>query len=257
MQRSCKELKRIARENLTNKYSVPMKAYLYAALITMLVELPFSMLQTQEQFSMQNIILFIAELLISVAAIVLTCGEYRIHLQMAKGQKTEIKNLFYPLTHQPDRYILGRLLYLGFVLIGMIPLIIACILLYTASATMALLSIPLAILSCILVLVVALNFDLVYFFMLDDENLTMIEAFKKCQKTMKGHKRRYLYMSFSFMGMLFLVILSLGIATLWVQPYMNQTIALLYLDVTGQLDSVEAAKKQSQSQEEPVLNQYN
>jgi uncharacterized membrane protein len=93
--------------------------------------------------------------------------------------------------------------------------------------------------------------------MLDDENLTIVEAFRKCQETMKGNKRRYLYMLFSFIGMLLLVILSFGVAILWVQPYMNQTITLLYLDVTGQLDLVEVAKKQPQPQEEPVLNQYN
>ena len=256
MQRSCKELKRIARENLTNIYSLPMKAYLYVTIITMLVELPFSMMQTVEALSMQNIIIFVAQILISIAAIVLTCGEYRIHLQLAKGQKTGIKELFYPLTHQPDRYILGRLLYLGISLIGLIPLMIAAILLYTHGATMVLPAILLSVLSGILVLVIALHFGLVYLFMLDDENLTIVEAFRKCQETMKGNKRRYLYMLFSFIGMLLLVILSLGVAILWVQPYMNQTITLLYLDVTGQLDLVEVAKKQPQPQEEPVLNQY-
>jgi uncharacterized membrane protein len=134
---------------------------------------------------------------------------------------------------------------------------IAVVLLYTYGATMALPAILLSVLSGILVLVIALHFGLVYLFMLDDENLTIVEAFRKCQETMKGNKRRYLYMLFSFIGMLLLVILSLGVAILWVQPYMNQTITLLYLDVTGQLDLVEVAKKQPQPQEEPVLNQYN
>lgn len=255
MQRSCKELKRIARENLNNNFSLPMKAYLYATIITMLVEFPFSMMQTAEARSTQNMIIFVAQMLISIAAIVLTCGEYRIHLQIAKGQKTDMKQFFYPLTHQPDRYILGRLLYLAISLIGLIPIFLAGFLAFSEKTSLMLLSIPLAIIGGILLLIIALNYDFIYFFMLDDENLTITEAFKKCQRTMKGNKRRYLYMFLSFIGMWSLVILSLGIATLWVQPYMNQTLSLLYLDVTGQLDSVEITKQQPQ--EESVLNQYN
>jgi uncharacterized membrane protein len=256
MHRSCKELKRIARENLADKYAIPMRAYIYATLIAMLVEFPFTMMQTQDSLSTQNIIIYVAQLIISVATIVLTCGEYRIHLMLAKGQKAELTDLFYPLRHQPDRYILGRLLYLGLALVGMLPMIGAGILMYTENTNFLFLALALTLLSCILVLYVALNLDLVFFFMLDDENLTLVEAFRKCQQTMKGHKRRYLYMSLSFIGMLLLVALSLGIATLWVRPYINQSVTLLYLDVTGQLDSIEAAKKNPQPQEAPVLNPY-
>ena len=256
MQRSCKELKRIARENLHNKYTIHMNAYLCATLITMLVEFPFSMMQTEETFSAQNMIIYAAQLLISIAAIVLTCGEYRIHFQIAKGQKTDMKQFFYPITHQPDRYILGKLFYLAVSLIGLIPLLLAGFLVSKEKNALLILSLVLVIIGCILLVIIALNFDLVYFFLLDDENLTIREAFRKCQNTMKGNKRRYLYMLLSFVGMWFLVILSLGIALLWVQTYMNQTITLLYLDVTGQLDSVEAVKKEPQPQQEAVLNQY-
>lgn len=257
MQRSCKELKRIARENLYNKYALPMRAYLWTILITMLVEFPFSMMQTEEALSTQNIIIYVAQLLISIAAIVLTCGEYRIHLQIAKGQKTDIRQFFYPLTHQPDRYILGKLLYLAISLIGLVPMLLARFLASAEKTPMGILSILLAIIGGILLLIITLNYNLVYFFLLDDENLTLTEAFTKCKKTMKGHKRRYLYMLLSFIGMLILVVLSLGIAMLWVLPYINQTLSLLYLDVTGQLDSVETTKKQPPSREEPILNYYN
>ena len=257
MQRSCKELKRIARENLHNKYALPMRAYLWTIMITMLVEFPFSIMQTEEAFSTQNLIIYVAQLLISIAAIVLTCGEYRIHLQMARGPKTDMKQYFYPLTHQPDRYILGKLLYFAFSLIGLIPLVLALFLASAENTSLVMLSILPAIIGGILILIIALNYNLVYFFMLDDENLTIKEAFVKCRQTMKGHKGRYLYMLLSFIGMLLLVVLSLGIATLWVQPYMNQTRTLLYLDMTGQLDLIEVEKKQPHPQESSVLNQYN
>lgn len=45
----CKELKRIARDNLNGNYKIPMGAFLAATLIPLAVELPFSMLQKDAQ----------------------------------------------------------------------------------------------------------------------------------------------------------------------------------------------------------------
>lgn len=256
MQRSCKELKRIARENLENKYSVPMRAYLITLCITMLVELPFSMLQTTKEFSTQNIIFYIAELLISVVAIVLTCGQYRIHLAIARGQQTSLKDLFHPIKNHPDRYILGQFIYLGLIIISMVPLFIGLFLLKQESILLMTLSIPCSLVSGILVILIAMNFELVFFFMLDDENLSVPEAFKKCRSLMKGNKGRYFYISLSFLGMLLLVVLSLGVAIVWVSPYITQTLTAFYLDISGQLDAVETAKKEKAAQDATTFNQY-
>ncbi len=43
MSRSSSELKRISRDILNNRYSVPMAAFLTASLIPTLIEIPFSM----------------------------------------------------------------------------------------------------------------------------------------------------------------------------------------------------------------------
>ena len=39
-----------------------------------------------------------------------------------------------------------------------------------------------------------------------------------------------------------LVALSFGLAILWVQPYMTQTVTLFYYELTGQLDKIEVYK---------------
>lgn len=255
MQRSCKELKRIARENLDGKYSAPMLAYTITLSITLIVELTFSLLQTQ------TIILYIVEFLISVVTIILTCGQYRIHLAIARGQKYSWKDLFYPIKNQPDRYILGQILYLVLMVVAMIPYFVGIVLLSQSSVMLVLLSIPCSILSIILLLFVVLNFEPVFFFMLDDENLSVMEAFKKCRSVMKGNKGRYFYISLSFLGMLLLVTLSLGVTIIWVAPYMTQTITAFYLDVSGQLDAIEEEKKQKKqeqihTQPPTMFNQY-
>ena len=62
----CKELKRIARDNLNGNYKIPMGAFLAATLIPLAVELPFSMLQKDAQPLPVTIMFYVAEFLITL-----------------------------------------------------------------------------------------------------------------------------------------------------------------------------------------------
>ena len=59
---------------------------------------------------------------------------------------------------------------------------------------------------------------------------------------MKGNLLDYICLQLSFFGIMLLVVLSFGVAILWVQPYMTQTITLFYYELTGQLDKIEVYK---------------
>ena len=75
MATSCKELKRIARENLTGHYKTPMGAFLMASLITLAIELPFSMLlQSEYATTFQTILYYVVDFLISLLGMVLSVG---------------------------------------------------------------------------------------------------------------------------------------------------------------------------------------
>ena len=77
----CKELKRIARDNLNGNYKIPMGAFLAATLIPLAVELPFSMLQKDAQPLPVTIMFYVAEFLITLLSMVsassVTCTEKR------------------------------------------------------------------------------------------------------------------------------------------------------------------------------------
>ena len=60
-------------------------------------------------------------------------------------------------------------------------------------------------------------------------------------KLIRGNILRVIYISVSFIGMLVLCVLSLGIGLLWVEPYYEQTFVNLFLDVTGELPTVDCA----------------
>ena len=258
MKRSCKELKRIARENLSSQgYRIPMRAFLMATLITALIEFPFSMLQTQILFSMQNIIYLIAQLLIGLISVVFICGQYRIHLSVAKNKQPNMQDLFYPLKHQPDRYILTQCIYFGFTLICFIPAIIGIVLMYFIPAVWVYpVGLILILIGTIFALIFSLNFELVQLIVLEHENYSIKDSFFEIRKLMKGNKGRYFYMQFSFLGMLLLVLLSFGIGILWVEPYITQTTLLFYLDISGQLDKIEIQKKEKTVQTESSVNFY-
>lgn len=260
--RKVKELKRIARGNLTGNYGGLIRAFVCCNLITSLIEMPFSMMTNESDFSTQNIIYYIATILIGIAAIVLTGGQYRMHLSAARTGKVHPSDLFYPVKYHADRYIFTELILFGISLIAMIPMIAAIILFYLkedlvyqlASLVLVLVSF---IVSFVVSVYISLTFDLVYFVLNDHEELGMIKALKHTKQLVHTHRKRYLYMQLSFLPMLLLVAISFGTAIFWVQPYMTQTTTVFYLDVKGELDEVLRNRQQTEPSPEPVMfNEY-
>lgn len=256
--RKVKELKRIARGNLTGRYSGLIRAFVCCNLITSLVEMPFSMMTNDIQFSTQNIIYYVATILIGIAAVVLTGGQYRMHLSVARNGQLHPSDLFYPLKYHADRYIFTELTLFAISLVAMLPMIGGFVLIYTQeNIKYYIAAMALAIVSFILATYISLTFDLVYFVLNDYEKLGMMKALKYTKEIVRTHRGRYLYMQLSFLPMLLLVGISFGTAIFWVQPYMMQTTTVFYLDVKGELDKVLAERQKNEPSPEPVIfNEY-
>lgn len=258
MRRKIKELKRIARGNLTGNYMEFIRAFVFCNIITSLVEMPFSIMTNEIQFSTQNIIYYVAVVLIGIASVVLTAGQYRIHLSVARSGKVHPADLFYPVKYHADRYIFTELILFCISLVAMIPMIGGMIIVYTQDDLKLYIgALVLAVISFIFATYLSLTFDLVYFVLNDNEELGMMKALKYTKELVTTHRGRYLYMQLSFLPMLLLVGISFGTAIFWVQPYMVQTTTLFYLDVKGELDEVlENRKKEGPAPEPVMFNQY-
>jgi uncharacterized membrane protein len=76
-----------------------------------------------------------------------------------------------------------------------------------------------------------LAYSLTPFIVKDNPQLLPNEAINLSMKMMKGHKFDLFYLYLSFIGWIFLAILTLGIGLLWVIPYMQTSMAAFYLDV--------------------------
>lgn len=255
MSRTSKELKRIARENLTGHYNIPMGAFIVSSMITLAIELPFSMLQSEYSTTLQVIISYVAEVLISLIGVVLNAGLIKIHLNMARKKECTLAQLFDCFKKHPDRYLIAGFLLMLVTFLVTLPFFGTAYLFQKNPSTQNLL-IALAIgLVCLVICIyIQLRFQLIYYIILEHEEMSIKDSFTVASGLMKGHMGRLFYILLSFVGLNLLSILSLGIGMLWVAPYQMQTITNFYLDVIGELP--ESAPAQPTYSQPNYFNQY-
>lgn len=258
MRMKIKELKRIARGNLHGHYLNLIRIFVFCNFIVALLEMPFSMMTNDVQFSTQNIIYNVAVTLIGIASVVLTAGQYRIHLKLARSGEMHLMELFEPVKYQSNQFIFTELILFGVSLVTMLPMFGGLFLIYTSQEiTDYVYALILSTVSMVLATYISLTFDLVYFVMNDNASLSMMQALKYTKEMVTSHRKRYLFMQLSFLGMLLLAGLSFGLGMLWVQPYMVQTTTLFYLDVKGELpELLENRKKNGPTPEPVIFNSY-
>ena len=104
MSRSSSELKRISRDILNNRYSVPMTLGDYPG-------------------TPQLIISTIADILILLIAQMLDTGVMLVHMNMTRGQTYRIRDVFTPFRNGAERFFLAAVLFDVFLVIAGIPAI--------------------------------------------------------------------------------------------------------------------------------------
>ena len=67
-----------------------------------------------------------------------------------------------------------------------------------------------------------------YYILLDNENMTALEAIRKSKEMMNGHKMDFFMLNLSFLGWIILGIFTFGILYLWLAPYMSTAQANFY-----------------------------
>ena len=67
----------------------------------------------------------------------------------------------------------------------------------------------------------AISYSMSYYILIDNPNMGANEARKQSMAMMEGHKWRYFCLMFSFIGWIILCVLTLGILTFWVTPYIQ------------------------------------
>lgn len=97
--------------------------------------------------------------------------------------------------------------------------------------TMAILCIVLMVIGMCIYIPLSLGLSQAYYLLLDFPQYSAMELMKLSFRIMKGHKWELFCLQMSFLPLGFLCLLSFGIGTLWLVPYMNMTQTLYFLDL--------------------------
>ncbi len=80
-------------------------------------------------------------------------------------------------------------------------------------------------------IILTLSYSLVPILLVKREDLGIIETLKLSRTLMNGHKLDAFVLSLSFIGWAFVGTLTLGIAYIWIYPYMSVTFTKFYLNI--------------------------
>ena len=247
MNTSIKELKRSAREKLLGNYGILIGAsILYSILSRVLMSIlgaPFQRrflyaflsgnLQPADVFPYYGVLYFC----VFIASFV-GIGWHYMNYRIARGEKTDISDLFFVFTHKPGSYIKLLFLQIGILLLCAIPVVIGCVALFVC------LSIDQVVLGIIfyaagliayLILVIreGLRLSCCYYIYFDNNAMPARKVVRLSRQLMDGNIMKLFKLNISFIPIVLLSILSLGIASLWLNPYIVVTKSNFYLSLIG------------------------
>lgn len=150
-----------------------------------------------------------------VIAPALSLAMCMIYLKVVRGGQVEIGDLF------SGFHKLGRAWWMNF-LIG----------LFTALWSM-LLVIP--------GIVKSYSYSMAYYVLADNPEMTARQAIKESMRIMEGHKMELFAIHLSFLGWMLLSLVTFGLSTFYVMPYMSATVANFYENIKGGYAAAEPA----------------
>lgn len=246
-----KELKQMARNQLSGKYGTFIGAYLLYLLTSLLSTNIFDMIfgdSVLNPFTItaaaitgetirQTVIYHVATFILSLILSVFNIGLLKISLDIARGYPIHLQDILYGFHHHPDRAILAQFLLSLLMDVCILPGYLMIIYGYRTSVIVWLLVGSLLLLAgAILYLVLSLMFSQTMFFLTDYIDIDTRQAFKESIRLMKGKKKNLLYLQMSFLGIYLLGSMACGIGILWVIPYMHVTLTNFYRKATGEID---------------------
>lgn len=88
-------------------------------------------------------------------------------------------------------------------------------------------------------IIAAYRYAMAPFILAENPGMTASEAIKASKEMMYGHKAELFFLGLSFLGWELLNILTLGIGSFWLSPYMNASYAAFYRNLSPRKTTVE------------------
>ena len=235
--KKCYELKNTAKDKLDGKYFLAVTVCFmsvvveYAVSLLMGEVLPNPIRSTGVSVP-AYVVNGIFSLVLSWILGVMRLGTSLFFLNIACGHPYKLSDLFYGYKHDSSRALIVSGVYTLLSAVCQMPgqyLAEAFFLTYDRSLAIA--GIAAAIIGLCILLPVLAGISLSFYLLLDFPNKTAWEVLTLSFRIMNGHKRRWLYMTLSFLPLMILCVLSVYIGFLWLMPYMQMTYACFFLDI--------------------------
>ena len=248
---SSKELKKMARNQLSGKYGTFIGTNVLYILITLVASNLMDLVlgtssirnpltatsATVETLGISHtVVYYLSTFILSLILSVLNIGLLKIALDTARGYDIRFQDLFYGFKHHPDRAILAQGVILLLTYLCILPGSGLCIYGYRQkSVTLLLAGTAVLCVGLVIYLILSLMFSQTMFFLTDYIDIEAIQALKESVRIMRGKKGKLFYLQLSFIGIYLLGAIACGIGLLWVIPYMQVTMANFYRKITGEI----------------------
>lgn len=193
------ELKQNAKDQLKNNWGLAIGIIIVCTLIS---SIPNLLVEIDSESFAISIIIPIITLVITGP---LTIGQCKFFINLANRSNPKFSDLWYGFNNMLRA--IGVTLLVGvIVFIGSILFIIPGIIL-------------------------AFMYSQVYYIMAENPEMSIMNCLKESARIMKGHKMDLFILELSFLGWGILMVITLGIAGLYVLPYYNATLTNFYLEI--------------------------
>lgn len=258
--RTTAELKRMAREKLTNRLGILSGAtVIYFAIgigIAMVLLMAYGMnLATSGVFnsmedmqryviSMQSSVSYTlitngVMLLVGALLSVFSTGVMYMCLKASRGQELKIEDMFFVIKNNPDKVIVICIIQsIAGILFNLPSDLIA--IKYDPMLTVVRIQIiyyALSLIGFIGSMLVNVLMSQALFLYLDDPQESIIKYIEASGKVMVSNIGRYIGLELSFIPLFIAGAFTLGIGFIWIFPYYNTVLALFYMQLKGELGS--------------------
>lgn len=255
-QKTSAQFKALAKEQLLGNYGKIAGAFaviiaIYFSVFSIAYAVGLGGIMTSALFGGFNItstmigsfvILVLIMLIIIALFYCMEVGLIYMSLQIARGNQIELKDVFFAFSHHPDK-VLG--LFFLFYFANILMSVPACIVQVVYENEIMNFGSPMFWLYLVLYLasiagsvMLSLVYGLRFYFYCDHPEWKALNCAKQSRILLQGQKGRFFYIGLSFIGWYCLVLLSCGLAILWVGPYAITVLANFYRELNGELEPV-------------------
>lgn len=255
------ELKRQARQALKGHYGTVIGGYMmymaiYGLLLMVFYVATFAMIviggfaadqhgfftysSDEGMFIAALIVCLLLFLAMLVIIYMLMPGLIRLHMNICKGEPASAMDIFWGIRNKPGKFAGIALLLFLISILCMIPnTILSMAAIITDYKTFpAVFNLVYTVILWVISMYAALTFSMFFFILVEDPDKGLIQALKESREMMIGNRMRFLGLSLSFLGWLFLGMMSFGIGMLWIMPYMTCTTIFFYLDLQPKVETI-------------------